>query len=119
MPNSLMVICPYYENGTWVFDDQTKDLCKEPFVDGAPEIIDAATQHITNAKEGFRLMFSAGPFPSHQLVLGWKSEDMGGNWYSVETPSALNGMEGWLCPALFKYFDTAPKKIYCSAEPLD
>jgi hypothetical protein len=21
-------------------------------------------------------------------------------------------MEGWLCPALFKYFDSAPKKIY-------
>jgi hypothetical protein len=22
------------------------------------------------------------------------------------------GMEGWLCPALLKYFDKAPKKIY-------
>ena len=26
-------------------------------------------------------------------------------------------MEGWLCPALFKYFDTAPKEIYVKAEP--
>jgi hypothetical protein len=27
-------------------------------------------------------------------------------------------MEGWLCPALFKYFPEAPKKLYAKAEPL-
>jgi hypothetical protein len=27
-------------------------------------------------------------------------------------------MEGWLCPALFKYFDAAPKTLYAKAEPL-
>ena len=26
-------------------------------------------------------------------------------------------MEGWLCPALFKYFDKAPSEIYVKAEP--
>jgi hypothetical protein len=26
-------------------------------------------------------------------------------------------MEGWLCPALFKYFDSAPKKIYAQFRP--
>jgi hypothetical protein len=31
---------------------------------------------------------------------------MGGNWYHI------NGKEGWLCPALLKYFDTAPREIY-------
>jgi len=25
-------------------------------------------------------------------------------------------MEGWLCPALFKYFEKAPKEIYVKAE---
>jgi hypothetical protein len=25
-------------------------------------------------------------------------------------------MEGWLCPALFKYFEVAPKEIYAKAE---
>jgi hypothetical protein len=24
-------------------------------------------------------------------------------------------MEGWLCPALFKYFDAAPMRIYAQA----
>jgi hypothetical protein len=27
-------------------------------------------------------------------------------------------MEGWLCPALFKYFEKAPKEIYIKAEPM-
>ena len=26
-------------------------------------------------------------------------------------------MEGWLCPALFKYFENAPEAIYVKAEP--
>jgi hypothetical protein len=27
-------------------------------------------------------------------------------------------MEGWLCPALFKYFPTAPKTIFVKVEEL-
>jgi len=27
------------------------------------------------------------------------------------------GTEGWLCPALFRYFDTAPESLYVKAEP--
>jgi hypothetical protein len=26
-------------------------------------------------------------------------------------------MEGWLCPALFKYFPSAPREIYVKVEP--
>jgi hypothetical protein len=26
-------------------------------------------------------------------------------------------MEGWLCPALLKYFPTAPREIYIKVEP--
>ena len=26
-------------------------------------------------------------------------------------------MEGWLCPALFKYFDQAPERIYAQVKP--
>ncbi len=42
-----------------------------------------------------------------------KNQEMGGNWYWNESL----GMEGWLCPALFKYFDTAPERIYAQALP--
>lgn len=27
-------------------------------------------------------------------------------------------MEGWLCPALFRYFDDAPAELYVRAEAL-
>ncbi|MGI8907476.1 MAG: DUF6717 family protein [Candidatus Sumerlaeaceae bacterium] len=41
-------------------------------------------------------------------------EETGGNWYEW----ADHQMKGWLCPALFKYFDAAPKTIYVRAERL-
>ena len=37
---------------------------------------------------------------------------MGGNWYASDDPP----MEGWLCPALFRYFDKAPAELYVKAE---
>ena len=38
--NAIMVISPYWDNGTWVFDDDRAGLVREPFVSGAPEMID-------------------------------------------------------------------------------
>jgi hypothetical protein len=26
-------------------------------------------------------------------------------------------MEGWICPAMFRYYKTAPKTLYVKAEP--
>jgi hypothetical protein len=36
---------------------------------------------------------------------------MGGNVYG------WNNMEGWLCPALLKYFTSPPKKIFAQFKP--
>ena len=38
--NAIMVIAPYWYNGTWVFDDPDAGLKREPFVAGVPEMID-------------------------------------------------------------------------------
>ena len=54
-----MVILPYRYGGTWVFDDKSVGLVREPFVAGVPEMIDALTADIPKAEEGFRLTFSA------------------------------------------------------------
>src|SRR5262252_9143342 len=56
----------------------------------------------------FVLIFSSASFPGHQYRLDWRREESGGNWYH----SADLDMEGWLCPALFKYFTAAPKTLY-------
>jgi len=114
MPNSVMVIAPYRHAGTWVFDDPNAGLVREPFVFGMPEIIDEIVRGIKGATKGFRLLFSAEPFPEHSVKLVWKRSEHGGNWYLAEKLD----MEGWLCPALFKYFPRAPREIYARAESL-
>ena len=110
--NSLLVIAPYRHAGTWVFDDARRGLSKEPFVAGIPELIDKLVADIPNADKGFRLTFSAQAFPNYDDKLVWKRKGMGGNWYYSERFKT----EGWLCPALFKYFRQAPKEIYVKAE---
>ena len=106
--NSIFVIEPYKWRGMWVFDDPNVGLVKEPFVGGADTIIDVATENIANANQGFIAVFSAGYFPDASIVLVWVREDDGGNWYRWSEKD----MEGWLCPALFMYFDHPPEKLY-------
>jgi hypothetical protein len=110
--NSINLIAPYRYKGRWVFDDARLGLDKEPFVSGADTMIDILLADIPNADEGFRLLFSAAPFPGHKAKLEWRREEYGGNWYFYPNFK----IEGWLSPALFKYFDEAPKEIYVKAE---
>ena len=113
MANVLMVIQPYWYQGTWVFDDESAGLDKEPFVQGIPEMIDELVKDIPNARNGFVLLFSSQPFAGYQVELTLVREEFGGHWYKVK------GLEagGWLCPALLRYFDTAPESLYIKAEP--
>ena len=112
--NAINVIKPYRWEGMWVFDDESVGLVKEPFVSGADVMIDVMVEEIADAQTGFRLIFSAKPFPgfSHEFV--WKREEFDGNWYYSEQLDT----EGWLCPALFKYFDSAPDKIFVKPEAM-
>ena len=67
--NAIMVISPYDYDGTWVFDDPRVGLVREPFVAGISEMMDVLIADIPNAKDGFRLLFSANPFPDYQKKL--------------------------------------------------
>ncbi len=96
-----------------MFDDPQVGLIKEPFVEGADTMIDAMIKDIPDADHGFRIVFSASAFPSYQHKLEWVRPDLSGKVYR----SAELGMEGWLCPALFKYFTAAPIEIYLKVEP--
>ena len=111
--NSLLVIAPYKYEGTWVFDDPAVGLSREPFIAGIDTMIDQAVAEIPNAEKGFRAIFSAAPFPGSNLKLEWRREESGGNWYYSDRFK----MEGWLCPALGKYFPSAPREIYVKIEP--
>lgn len=106
--NALRVIHPYRHEGMWVFDDEDAGLVKEPFVSGADLVIDRMVADIPTAAQGFTLVFSDKPFPGYQGEFEWRREEYEGNWYY----SPALDMEGWLCPALFKYFDVAPRRLY-------
>lgn len=86
---------PYKYEGLWVFDDPAVGLHREPFVAGIDKMIDQLVASIPGAEHGFRLLFSARPFPGHTVKLEWRREESGGNWYSCPQ----FGIEGWLCPA--------------------
>ena len=53
-------------------------------------------------------------FAGDTLKLEWRRSEYGGNYYY----SPKYEMEGWLCPALFKYYKEAPQEIYIRGEPI-
>jgi len=105
--NAIRVIVPYKYEGLWVFDDASVGLEREPFVSGADRIV----ERLAEGADRVALMFSATPFPG-ALRLEWRREEYGGNWYYLPDFN----MEGWLCPALLKYFDAAPKELFVIGE---
>lgn len=111
--NSLFAISPYKFQGFWVFDDPAVGLRQEPFVSGADQILDILTEDIPDAESGFRLVFATEPFPGYTTRFVWERPELNGNWYSWPERQ----LEGWLRPALFKYFETAPKEIYVKVSP--
>ena len=111
--NSINVIAPYKHLNTWVFDDPRVGLSQEPFVSGADRMIDRIVADIPDAERGFLMVFSGSDFPGHQIRLDWRRKDGDGNWYF----SSQLDMEGWLCPALLKYFAEAPKQLYVQVKP--
>lgn len=127
-----MTIYPYLLDGAcWVFDDKRTGLKEEAFVLGMTEMISKLVEFklIPNADQGFSMTFAAEPF-DHDVELSWLStEDVAaelnctlhelpgdGNWYRGTV--AGEEMVGWLCPALFCYFEEAPPKIFVKAETL-
>ena len=111
--NAINVIAPYKHHGMWVFDDLRVGLDQEPFVSGADTMIDRAVADIADAESGFLLVFSSSPFPGHHIRLEWRRAEASGNWYY----SPDLDLEGWLCPALLRYFERAPRELFVQVKP--
>ncbi len=112
--NSIFAIRPYKTLGFWVFDDEARGLKEEPFVGGADTLIDLVTSEIPDAREGFAMLFSDQAFPGATIQMEWRRPELSGNTYWCEQFQ----VEGWLCPALLKYFGEPPKHIYVKVQPL-
>ena len=112
--NTINVIAPYKHLEMWVFDDPRVGLLQEPFVSGADILVDRAVADIPGAERGFVLLFAAQPFPGYDIHLTWRRAEMDGNWYY----SDRFNLEGWLCPALFKYFGAAPRDLFVQCKAI-
>jgi hypothetical protein len=95
--NAILVIAPYRQHDTWVFDDPAAGLRREPFVSGVPEMIDSLVADIPNADDGFRLLFSAQPFPGYQRQLDWVREEKRGQLVpAIRSPARRLDLPGAL-----------------------
>ena len=113
--NSINVIAPYRLHGMWVFNDPARGLVQEPFVGGADTMIDRIVAGLRDAENGFVMVFSSDAFPGSQYELDWRRPDSSGNVYY----SAALDAEGWLCPALLKYFEAPPPRLYVAVRERD
>lgn len=53
------------------------------------------------------------PLPRCPHNLEHLREETGGSWYRRQE----TGQEGWLCPALLRYFPEAPRTLYVQVKP--
>ena len=121
MTATTLTIYPYLLEGScWVFDDERTGLHEEAFVLGATEAITklVTLKGIPNAENGFSLTIAGKAFEGSDAELKWlKADPTGsGNWCEMTLDGERH--ELWLCPALFCYFESAPKRIFVKAEPL-
>jgi hypothetical protein len=97
-----------------VFDDEWAGLVEEPVLSGADTFLTYLSKGVPDALQGSRLLFSSAPFPGYQAsVEPVAGREMATNWYRSYQPA----LEGWPCPALFKYFDPAPPVVSVRADP--
>ena len=131
--NQISVILPYRYEGGWAFDDDATGLFREPFIAGADIAIEKIVDQLGIKGDKIKMTFSAGEFPGYYAKLEHSTSDidLGGDFYRIKQfdrdddldDEAAGYMSGnficWLCPALLKYFNNAPKEIYVKVEELD
>lgn len=113
--NSILTIQPYRNGNVWVFDDDQVGLVREPFVGSMNDIIDDMVKDLTRPELGFQAMFSDQSFPGSVFVLN----KIGARDFGTDYRAAWLGIEGWLCPALFKYFTEAPDRLFIQVLSLE
>ena len=106
--NAINTIHPYLWNNMWVFDDESKDLDKEPLIAGADTLI---TRLVEGAQK-CSVMFAQTEFPDADHLLTKIGPGIGNGTNYVYDISQEIKHHVWLCPALLCYFEVPPEKIF-------
>jgi hypothetical protein len=115
---TLHTLVVYRARGTWCYDDPAVGVTGEPFVLGTDKALDALRLKFVGGKrhDPFRVTFSSKPFPGALIAARVYPADESWNLYDFTI--GVGTMEGWLCPHLLDYFESAPDTIYVRAEAL-
>ncbi len=111
--NSIFILQPTRNRyGIWAFDDANTGLVQEPFVGDTNVLIDnmvlEAGYKLESAANGIALLFSPEPFQGYQSEIYLIETTPHGSTYVNDKWD----IEPWLCPALYKYFPEAPKRLF-------
>jgi hypothetical protein len=97
-------------DGLWKFDDERYGLRAEPLVDSATKLIDKLLK--TARCNLCTVLVSNERVSKRQTRFEWLcATEPTGNVYVLPA----TGESGWLCPALFHYFDQAPQALFVYA----
>ena len=105
-----MTLTIYKTNGTWMFDDESKQILEEPFVGGFSELIDFVLKEykvFNGAHRGIDIEFSLEN-ESDNMVKIEKVEDLDDNWARYK----YKNLEGLLCPVTLQYLGKHPDYFY-------
>ena len=105
---NVFVIHAYKKGDLWYFTDEDRKIIAEPFLSDASAIINTLADQVDPGAVDCVIEFSGTSFCEETTELSRKSLECGGVWYESKT---LN-MKGWLCPVFYKYFESAPDKLY-------
>ncbi len=110
--NQVNVIFPYKgDYGIWAFDDPEVGLDGEVFVGNINTMLDILTEN----GDAATVYISKDPIASYNAQLIKVLDPAHGiepGWYKLQGTN----MTGWLCPALLKYFEGYPDKIFARIE---
>lgn len=87
-------------------------MAQEPFVSGVPETIDDLARDIPDVGVEFSAVVVIPAISELSAYAAWVREEMGGNWCKANDPPT----EGWVWPALFRYFARPPTEFFVMAE---
>lgn len=121
----------YRGDGHWAFDDPAVGLRREPFIGWTNALIDllvvdSGLDLAMARRRGFTLSFGDRPFDGAVHRFDWSRAGDGGgggggHFYRLAATregrgwAGCSSVEGWLCPALLRYFAVAPKRLYAKA----
>jgi hypothetical protein len=112
----IHMLRPRKEGNIWVFDDPENGLRNEAFVPNASGVIDKLVEiyGVKPKNNHIDLLFGSTMFPG-ATRLELVAEDKGHTGVTYKWPKF--GLEAWLCPAFYCYFDPTevPRELYAMA----